>query len=140
MLLFVLRQPRISLHCFQLRLYQQFSSFPGLISSQTPNLEENVCARSSCYPATGDLMVGRQDILTASSTCGLNGRPEEFCIISRLQGSRDCSICDSRKGVQPVYSHLPSYMLISFGGPQTWWQSENGKDNVYLQVRIQLCH
>lgn len=60
---------------------------PAVMSAQAlgqlPELGD-VCTHGSCYPATGDLLIGRAHQLSATSTCGVV-KPEPFCIVSHLQ-------------------------------------------------------
>ena len=96
-------------------------------------MSQNQCDKRSCYPATGDLLIGRADRLSASSTCGMT-EPEDYCIVSHLQAdSEECFVCDSST---PENNHEPSKMISEFNGrkEKTWWQSENLKEDVYIQV------
>lgn len=96
-------------------------------------MSQNQCDKRSCYPATGDLLIGRADRLFASSTCGMD-EPEDYCIVSHLQDVNECFMCDSSI---PENNHVASKMISEFNGEKekTRWQSENLQEDVYIQVR-----
>ncbi|EDW76145.1 uncharacterized protein Dwil_GK14820 [Drosophila willistoni] len=98
------------------------------------------CERSSCYPATGNLLIGRENRLTASSTCGLYS-PERFCILSHLQDKK-CFLCDTREETRtdPYKNHRIGQIIYKTKpgtNIPTWWQSENGKENATIQLDLE---
>ncbi|XP_018022771.1 laminin subunit beta-1 isoform X4 [Hyalella azteca] len=101
----------------------------------------NSCERRSCYPATGNLLLGRQDRLSATSTCGLRSR-EKFCIVSHLQHRKKCFWCDSQTAQRgkPRFSHTIDNIIDRLDprtGQRSWWQSENGVQNVSIQLDLE---
>ena len=102
---------------------------------------QSACEQSSCYPATGDLLIGRERNLTATSTCG-ETRRDRFCIISHLEDrEKKCFVCDSRHDYSPgLYeSHRIENLVSTFRGDwkRHWWQAENGKEDVSIQLDLE---
>jgi len=108
------------------------------------------CDKRSCYPATGNILIGRGENLTASDTCGLNNK-ERYCIISSLDphtygGSNSmkekCYNCDA---TDPELSHDVDSIIHRWeppGAPRssqkmTWWQASNGNEKVTLQLDLE---
>ncbi|XP_077998074.1 laminin subunit beta-1-like [Glandiceps talaboti] len=103
--------------------------------------QESTCEGGGCYPATGDLLIGRQNQLLSSSTCGKEG-PERFCIVSHLTDLKKCFYCDSRsayKKDQNEFSHRIQNVITSFDvdRKKTWWQSQNGQEDVHVQLDLE---
>uniref|UniRef100_A0A670JZP7 Laminin subunit beta 2 n=1 Tax=Podarcis muralis TaxID=64176 RepID=A0A670JZP7_PODMU len=110
---------------------------PDAQGTESPDLLYHGCSEGSCYPATGNLLIGRTQRLSATSTCGLEG-PQEYCIVSHLQDSEKCFLCDSRSPSLRESHHIENVIYLSGrDGEQTWWQSENGVEQVSISLDLE---
>ncbi|XP_041046913.1 laminin subunit beta-1-like [Carcharodon carcharias] len=109
-------------------------------AQELPSLPHG-CTEGSCYPATGNLLIGRAHNLTATSTCGAE-EPSDYCIVSHLQEVEKCFQCDSRRPYHP-FSNRNSHRvknviyLTDQRQERTWWQSENGEEKVSIQLNLE---
>lgn len=85
-------------------------------------------------------MIGREERLTASSTCGTRD-PERFCIVSHLE-EKKCFLCETNEYTvnDPLRNHRIGQIIYK-NQPgtreQSWWQSENGKENVSVRLDLE---
>ncbi|CAH1782676.1 unnamed protein product [Owenia fusiformis] len=113
----------------------------ALLQGAMSQRSHDPCVQSSCYPATGDLLIGRENRLYASSTCG-EERRSRFCIVSHLEDRKKCFICDSRNNTRSQkLSHRVQNIVSNFDPNHKpysrWWQAENGKKDVYIQLNLE---
>ncbi|KAK6480575.1 laminin subunit beta-1 [Huso huso] len=111
----------------------------SILAQDQPSVPHG-CTEGSCYPATGNLLIGRAKDMHATSTCGLQG-PEEYCIVSHLQESKNCFQCDSREPYDywNRNSHRVENVIYLKDQDQksTWWQSANGERTYYIQLDLE---
>ena len=110
-------------------------------------LAQQGCDEGQCFPAVGDLLIGRGDRLATNSTCGEHG-PTPYCIVSNTNGQGSCFECDSRTEWEASDrstwdSHRVQNIIMSRAEynpnnhERKWWQSVNGEDNVYIQLDLE---
>ncbi|XP_044050213.1 laminin subunit beta-4 [Siniperca chuatsi] len=114
--------------------------FPGAQLQDLEDLQDQ-CPGGLCNRQLGDLMVGRADQLSASSTCGLDG-PQNYCIIGYLEEEQKCFTCDSRLPYNRYHnpnSHRIENVITTFDSERKmkWWQSENGVHQVSLRLDLE---
>ncbi|XP_017651521.1 laminin subunit beta-3 [Nannospalax galili] len=107
-------------------------ALPGILCAQ------QACSQGACYPPVGDLLIGRTQLLRASSTCGMT-KPETYCT-QYGEWQMKCCKCDSR--LPHNYNSHRVENVVSSSGPMRWWQSRNDVSPVSLQLdldrRLQL--
>ncbi|KAH8870413.1 Laminin subunit beta-1 [Schistosoma japonicum] len=114
------------------------SHISTLASYETAFTEDYFCENTICNPRAGDLLIGRESSLIASSTCGLNGI-EAYCVVT-TSGKSHCEECISKQPYNPeanpeshrvenVVSRVPS-------DPGRWWQSQNAVHNVSIVLNL----
>lgn len=102
--------------------------------------EKASCDQSSCHPENGNLLIGREHLLTASSTCGTKG-PERYCVISGVAQKKKCFVCDASpefKDDKYKYHGIEN-IVQTYGAKrkQKWWQAENGVEKVTIQLNLE---
>lgn len=113
------------------------AALSGPIRAQLPEFAD-VCTEGSCYPATGDLLIGRAHKLSASSTCGLR-QPERFCIVGHLEVRKEQ--VPGRVVWALISHHCSNYLFLSSLGSslKLFWANRAGQKRTVLHSDFYDC-
>jgi hypothetical protein len=121
---------------------QRGSNSSGSQQNPKPTARVTSCESGDCYPATGDLLIGRTSphYLNASSTCGRDD-PERYCVLGTTRDATKCFVCDSREPYIAGSNEESHTVDNIVSRKQTdrfhrWWQSENGVNDVQIQFDL----
>ena len=120
------------------------------IQPKVPDYFTTDC-KYDCYPPIQDLVIGRNRFLYTDSTCGINLQ-EYYCVLNLISQyyvhpdlmtyelkthvTRYCSFCDSKNSTnKDTTSH--KIENIADDNEQTWWQSANGQNQVFIQFDLE---
>ncbi|KAA0189501.1 Laminin beta chain, partial [Fasciolopsis buskii] len=102
------------------------------------NAEEYSCENTICNPRAGDLLIGRESSLWASSTCGLQ-EVEAYCVVTTSDKSfcKECTSSQPYNAITNPESHRIENVVSRVpSNPGRWWQSQNGLHNVSIQLNL----
>jgi len=119
-------------------LFEQYIAESGCSTQEIIKMLESNTMHS--FPE-GNLLIGRQDQLRSSDTCGLN-KKERYCIISSFNSSEECYYCDANDqalahNVESIVHHWEPPSEQRANQSETWWQATNGNQNVTLQLDLE---
>ncbi|KAI3385478.1 hypothetical protein SNEBB_007037 [Seison nebaliae] len=122
-------------------LGQSFHHYANSSRRPKRSMEEQYkCKGRSCYPATGDLLIGREKNIIASSTCGDDG-PESYCTVHSLRESNEtCKTCkEGDHAVKNLVSVLTddTDATMNRDPVSDWWQSGNDVEQVNITIDFQ---
>lgn len=99
--------------------------------------ETQACWFGACYPPISNLLIGRNDRLSASSTCGTNGAEQYYPSPGLRLPPKKWPVCHTTNETQDNTTNHRIEHVIHKKIPRTWWQSENGEEMVSIDLKLE---
>lgn len=98
----------------------------------------DACFFDQCYPAPKNLLLGRENAIFATSTCGTEG-VTQYCPLNFPHSKTKCPTCHTKEYTKGTDFHHGIKHVIKSGRntSRTWWQSENGVEMVSIQLNLE---